>query len=224
MDNYYKSESGMLVQQYAVSPVLLLEKMLFIDRYIQASGEERKSEAFEKLRKSLYAGDGGSWVVDGFGSLDTGGKPLTEPGAVWKVKGFGTSDYDSYYQALYYASMHSDGSYQGREVKVECSTAEGIWTVTDEDGNTTIIDAGNGDKSCTVSVNGRRKSSDGYDLAFKTVGKFEVKLEKVVNGKETDYRPKVSGQFFHSLSRDGKVLDNCEVNYKDDVPEYRIWR
>lgn len=56
-----------------------------VSRYLAASEEVRKSEAFRDLYGKVFSGLTGEVIVQGYFRASTDGKPLTEEGAVWKI-------------------------------------------------------------------------------------------------------------------------------------------
>lgn len=190
-DSRMKDESIWLARSYIVLPASYTDFLLLVDDYLQAPEGQKDSSIYSDVRNALFKGDGESWLVEGFGILDTRGESLHEPGTVWKL------DFkDSYYQ------IDIEG------FSFEC-VAEDLWSVVASDDNVTAVKYGD-EGVLTVATFGERKTSDGYDCSFRTEGEFKVILDK----EERHRCEWIKGKFVHSVGRGNDVLETCEAEYQ----------
>ena len=73
------------VQTDIFDPWQTLARAERVNRYLAASDEVRKSEAFRDLQGKVFSGLTGEVIVQGYFRAMTDGKSLTEEGAVWKI-------------------------------------------------------------------------------------------------------------------------------------------
>lgn len=197
-DNRMKEESTGLVWSYLLSPAYTLDYLLLADRFMQAPEEEKDSSLYDRVRQTLYKGDGDSWLIEDLGTLDTGGGSLHEPGVIWMVEF--KNGYGYYYSPFYHAPDVHGWSF-------EC-VSDDLWSAVASDENVTALQF-DGEETFIVSAFGERKTPDGYDCSFKTEGEFKLVLRYL----DEEQRQWVSGRFFHSVGRGSKVYESCEAVY-----------
>lgn len=200
-DSRMKDESVGLVSAYLLSPAVMLDYLLLADRFIQAPEEEKDSSLYDRVRQTLYKGDGDTWLIENLGTLDTGGGSLHEPGVIWKVEFKDGYGYYGYYSSSFLHAPGLDGW------SFEC-VSDNLWSAVASDENVTAFQF-DGDETFLVSTFGERKTPDGYDCSFKTEGEFKLVLKYV----DEEERWWISGRFFHSVGRGSNVYDSCEAVY-----------
>ena len=195
VQTYMRSESARLLHCHVRIPGGMLQELLEADRFLQATEEARADTAFSDLRERLFFGDAGSFLLQGSATVFPDGKPLGESGACWTVMPASGSWWDM--PALLY------GGETQESCTVRCLESGRCWSYTREGYAPVTVRLEEG--GYRISVSGSRRTPDGYDCDYRTVEDFHV-------GKGTP--PEIlSGVFFHSVSRDGKVLDWCEAVY-----------
>lgn len=197
-DSRMKDESVGLVNAYLLSPAYALDYLLLADRFMQAPEGEKDSSLYDRVRQTLYKGDGDSWLIEDLGTLDTGGGSLHEPGVIWMVDF--KNGYGYYHSPFYHAPDVHGWSF-------EC-VSDDLWSAVASDENVTALQF-DGEETFIVSAFGERKTPDGYDCSFKTEGEFKLVMKYIDEEKQRW----ISGRFFHSVGRGSNVYESCEAVY-----------
>ncbi len=194
-------ESDALVQLHISDPIRLLGDLLLMDRYLSDPDRQGDTTGFAKVRRNLLEGDADTYLYKSVGTIETGGQSLRTSGVVWSVK-----------PEQGWADLYDNlpGRSRGR-MTVTCQQ-DSLWTAVEGDVRTVM--SALSDSLFVVSVAGREKTPDGYDCDMKTVGEFRVKTGPI----------RKYGRFYHTVSRDGKVLDACEAIWEDGKVTHKASR
>lgn len=195
-------ESDALVQLHISDPVRLLGELRLMDRYLSDPDLQGDTTGFAKVRRNLLEGDADTYLYKSVGTIETGGQSLRTSGVVWSVK-----------PEQGWADLYD--SLPGRGMMTVTCQQDSLWTAVEGDVRTVM--SALSDSLFVVSVAGKEKTHDGYGCDMKTVGEFRVKTGP--NRSDRKY-----GRFYHTVSRDGKVMDACESIWEDKNVTHKVSR
>lgn len=184
-----------------VNPAATINTLVELEEYINASDEEKMSEAFLWHRQNIFHEDDVTFFIKGMGTVYTGGKSLFDPDESWVL---------------------------GSGVVME-KTGENTWQMEYLGGcgnlNTTVTYAGqneNGENIFTVEAFNTDKVQSSYpdgDMITAQIstpeGPVTVIQPKTYNG-EGDDTPIGKGLFRIDTDRNGKRLDRMELKYNSN--------